>query len=199
MKRSEDITELTKALVKFNSEVSKITKDASNPYFKNNYATLDQIVEEIRPLLTKNGLAIMQFPSGDGNTVSVTTLLIHESGQWIESEPINMKPVKNDPQAVGSCITYARRYSLQAFLSLNTGEDDDGNKATHTEPPQEELASEKQLNLITQLLQKNVNEKHSFAQLHEALKERLGTTKNMEEWTKQEASKAIAILQNKKK
>lgn len=199
MKRSEDITELTKALVKFNSEVSKITKDASNPYFKNNYATLDQIVEEIRPLLTKNGLAIMQFPSGDGNTVSVTTLLIHESGQWIESEPINMKPVKNDPQAVGSCITYARRYSLQAFLSLNTGEDDDGNKATHTEPPQEELASEKQLNLITQLIQKNVNEKHSFAQLHEALKERLGTTKNMEEWTKQEASKAIAILQNKKK
>lgn len=199
MKRSEDITELTKALVKFNSEVSKITKDASNPYFKNNYATLDQIVEEIRPLLTKNGLAIMQFPSGDGNTVSVTTLLIHESGQWIESEPINMKPVKNDPQAVGSCITYARRYSLQAFLSLNTGEDDDGNKATHTEPPQEELASEKQLNLITQLLQKNVNEKHSFAQLHEALKERLGTTKNMEEWTKQEASKAITILQNKKK
>ena len=199
MKRSEDITELTKALVKFNSEVSKITKDANNPYFKNNYATLDQIVEEIRPLLTKNGLAIMQFPSGDGNTVSVTTLLIHESGQWIESEPINMKPVKNDPQAVGSCITYARRYSLQAFLSLNTGEDDDDNKATHTEPPQEELASEKQLNLITQLIQKNVNEKHSFAQLHEALKERLGTTKNMEEWTKQEASKAIAILQNKKK
>lgn len=197
MNRSESIVELTKALVKFNNEINKITKDAENPYFKSNYATLDQIVEQIRPLLTKNGLAVMQFPSGDGQMVSVTTLLLHESGEFIESQPINMKPVKNDPQAVGSCITYARRYSLQSFLSLNTGEDDDGNKATHTDPPQEKLASDKQLNLITNLLKKNVNEKHSFDELYQILKQRVGTEKDMEQWTSQEASKAIAILQNK--
>jgi len=197
MNRSESIVELTKALVKFNNEINKITKDAENPYFKSNYATLDQIVEQIRPLLTKNGLAVMQFPSGDGQMVSVTTLLLHESGEFIESQPINMKPVKNDPQAVGSCITYARRYSLQSFLSLNTGEDDDGNKVTHTDQPQEKLASDKQLNLITNLLKKNVNEKHSFDELYQILKQRVGTEKDMEQWTSQEASKAINILQNK--
>ncbi|MDC2867531.1 ERF family protein [Bacillus sp. BP-3] len=131
MNKSETITELAKALVKFNSEVNKIAKDADNPFFKNNYATLDTIIDEIRPLLSKNGLSIMQIPSGDGQNVTLKTLLLHESGEWLESDELTMKPVKNDPQAVGSCITYARRYSLAAFLSLNTGEDDDGNGATY--------------------------------------------------------------------
>jgi hypothetical protein len=131
MNRSETITELAKALVKFNSEVTKIAKDADNPFFKNNYATLDTIIDEIRPILSKHGLSIMQIPSGDGQNVTLKTLLLHESGEWLESDALTMKPVKNDPQAVGSCITYARRYSLAAFLSLNTGEDDDGNGATY--------------------------------------------------------------------
>ncbi|MDZ4533950.1 ERF family protein [Bacillus cereus] len=131
MNKSETIIELAKALVKFNSEVNKIAKDADNPFFKNNYATLDTIIDEIRPILSKHGLSIMQIPSGDGQNVTLKTLLLHESGEWLESDELTMKPVKNDPQAVGSCITYARRYSLAAFLSLNTGEDDDGNGATY--------------------------------------------------------------------
>mgnify|MGYP003414440743 CR=1 FL=1 len=72
----------------------------------------------------------MQLPSGDGTSVQISTLLIHETGEWLESETLTMKPVKNDPQGMGSAITYARRYSLQSFLSLNTGEDDDGNNAS---------------------------------------------------------------------
>ncbi|MBD5797053.1 recombinase [Bacillus pseudomycoides] len=131
MNRSETIAELAKSLVKFNLEVNKIAKDADNPFFKNNYATLDTIIDEIRPILSKHGLSIMQIPSGDGQNVTLKTLLLHESGEWLESDELTMKPVKNDPQAVGSCITYARRYSLAAFLSLNTGEDDDGNSATY--------------------------------------------------------------------
>lgn len=134
MEKSESIKNLAVALCKFNSEVSKISKDAKNPFFKNNYATLDNIVDEIRPILTKNGLSILQIPGGDGTNVIMKTLLIHESGEWLESDQLIMKPVKNDPQAVGSAITYARRYSLGAFLSLNTGEDDDGNLATHSKP-----------------------------------------------------------------
>lgn len=130
MNKSESITELSKALVKFNGEVSKIAKDANNPFFKSNYATLDHIIDEVRPILHKNGLSIMQFPSGDGQKVTVSTLLMHESGEWVQSDDLTMTPVKNDPQAVGSCITYARRYSLGAFLSLNTGADDDGNAAS---------------------------------------------------------------------
>ena len=134
-KKSESITNIAVALVKFNNEVSKIGKDSANPHFKNKYASLDNIIDEIRPILTKHGLSILQMPGGDGEKFSMTTMLIHESGEWIESQPIVMRPVKNDPQGIGSCTTYARRYSLSAFLSLNTGEDDDGNDATHIQPP----------------------------------------------------------------
>ncbi|ADY20334.1 ERF family protein [Bacillus paranthracis] len=130
MNRSETIAELSKSLVKFNTEVNRIAKDAKNPFHKNNYATLDTIIDEVRPILSQHGLSIIQIPSGDGQNVTLKTLLLHESGEWLESDALTMKPVKNDPQAIGSCMTYARRYSLAAFLSLNTGEDDDGNNAT---------------------------------------------------------------------
>ena len=132
VKHSESIIELSKALAKFNAKVGKISKDASNPFFKNKYATLDTIIEEIRPILAEFGLSLLQLPASDGTNVQISTLLIHESGEWLESETLAMKPVKNDPQGMGSAITYARRYSLQSFLSLNTGEDDDGNNASNT-------------------------------------------------------------------
>jgi len=130
IKRSESISALAKALVQFNAKVGKISKDAKNPFFKNNYATLDNIIDEVRPILAEFGLNIMQLPSGDGQNVQISTLLMHESGEWLESDVLTMKPVKNDPQGMGSAITYARRYALQSFLSLNTGEDDDGHNAS---------------------------------------------------------------------
>ncbi|HFU6611231.1 TPA: ERF family protein [Bacillus paranthracis] len=130
MNRSETIAELSKSLVKFNTEVNRIAKDANNPFHKNTYATLDTIIDGVRPILAQHGLSIIQIPSGDGQNVTLKTLLLHESGEWLESDDLTMKPVKNDPQAIGSCMTYARRYSLAAFLSLNTGEDDDGNNAS---------------------------------------------------------------------
>lgn len=137
--KSESIVNIAKALVAFNLEVKIIEKDAKNPHFKNDYATLDTIIDEVRPLLAKHGLVIMQFPGGDGEHYTLRTMLVHESGEYIESEPLTMKPVKNDPQGIGSCTTYARRYSLSAMLSLNTGEDDDGEKAsrdnTTAQPP----------------------------------------------------------------
>ena len=129
MKRSESIVEFAKALAGFNAEVGAIAKDAKNPFFKAEYLTLDKLIQETRPLLQKHGLSVMQFPSGDGMNVSVTTLLLHTSGEFIEADPLVVKPVKNDPQALGSAITYARRYAYQAVLSLNTGEDDDANSA----------------------------------------------------------------------
>lgn len=133
--KSESIKNIAVALAKFNGEVSKIDKDSTNPHFRNKYASLDNIIDEVRPILTKHGLSIIQMPGGDGEKFTMTTMLIHESGEWIESEPIVMRPVKNDPQGIGSCATYARRYSLAAFLSLNTGEDDDGNAATQPTTP----------------------------------------------------------------
>lgn len=212
MNKSETITELAKALVKFNSEVNKIAKDADNPFFKNNYATLDTIIDEIRPILSKHGLSIMQIPSGDGQNVTLKTLLLHESGEWLESDELTMKPVKNDPQAVGSCITYARRYSLAAFLSLNTGEDDDGNGATYgKEKPKSKgnsgqapnkpqgsggngKASEKQMKMIhAKIAHISVLAKADKQTIEDTLKGNIGTD-NLSEISSQTASKAIEVL-----
>ena len=138
MKRSESIIKLAAALVKFNSEVSSIAKDAKNPFFKSDYVTLDKLIISTREILQKNGLSVLQFPLSDENRIGVQTILLHESGEYIESEPLYMTPAKvNDPQAAGSVITYLRRYSYQAILNLNTGEDDDANAATfvNSEPP----------------------------------------------------------------
>ena len=135
MNRSESISKLAISLVKFNSEVSKIAKDAKNPFFKSNYVTLDKLIEATRPILQENGLVVMQSPlSKEDGSIGIQTLLIHESGEFIESEPIFMKPAKaNDPQQAGSIISYMRRYSYQAILNLNTGEDDDANISTSKE------------------------------------------------------------------
>ncbi|MGR5983471.1 ERF family protein [Bacillus cereus] len=212
MNRSETIAKLAKSLVLFNSEVNKIAKDADNPFFKNNYATLDTIIDEIRPILSKHGLSIMQIPSGDGQNVTLKTLLLHESGEWLESDELTMKPVKNDPQAVGSCITYARRYSLAAFLSLNTGEDDDGNGATYgkdkTKPkgnsgqtpnkPQGSSnngkASEKQMKMIhAKIAHISALTKTEKQTIEDTLKGNIGTD-NLSEISSQVASKAIEVL-----
>lgn len=147
MKKSETITKIAPALIKFNSEVGKVEKDGSNPFLKNKYATLDKIIEVIRPVLSTNKLAVMQdVISGEG-FMTVKTLLIHESGEWFESEGVTLKLQKNDPQGAGAGITYARRYDLSAFLSLNTGEDDDGNSqmTNETETPSENSITQKQV------------------------------------------------------
>lgn len=135
MNKSEDVKDLVAALVKFNLEVTKISKDAKNPFFKNNYATLDQIIDQVRPILASHGLVVMQdVSSDDDGRVTVKTIVMHESGQFIESSGTTLKLAKNDPQGAGAGITYGRRYDLSAVLSLNTGEDDDGNSASGNKP-----------------------------------------------------------------
>lgn len=128
MEKSENIKELAKAIITFHSKVNKIKKDAKNPFFKSNYATLSNILESIEIPLTESGLAFTQFPDGENG---LTTMLIHaESGEFMQST-YNMKPVKDDPQGRGSAITYQRRYALAAILGLNIDDDDDANTATH--------------------------------------------------------------------
>jgi len=132
MKQSESITKLASSLVTFNSKVDKIAKDAQNPFHKSNYATLDQIIDAVRPVLSEHKLSVMQNVSGENGVVHVKTLLLHESGEWLESDGTTLRLAKDDPQGAGAGITYARRYDLCAFLSLNTGEDDDGNSTSRT-------------------------------------------------------------------
>lgn len=129
MKTSESIVSLAKAMLKFQSSIGTIKKDAKNPHFKSNFASLSGILDSVSPVLNEVGLIVLQHPLGDGSSVSLETILIHaETGEFMSSE-FYMKPSKTDPQGIGSCITYMRRYALGAILELNI-DDDDGNEAS---------------------------------------------------------------------
>jgi hypothetical protein len=126
MEKSANISNLTKALAQFHALVGKIGKDAKNPFFKSNYASLPHILTEVSDPLQQAGLVITQFPDGD----ALTTMLIHaESGEYIASSYTMPVAKANDPQALGSAISYARRYSVSSILNLKI-EDDDGNLAS---------------------------------------------------------------------
>lgn len=203
MKRSESISELSKALVKFNNKVGKISKDANNPFFKKNYATLDNIIDEVRPILAEFGLNILQLPSGDGQNIQISTLLMHESGEWLESDPLIMKPVKNDPQALGSAITYARRYALQSFLSLNTGEDDDGNNASQPKQqqkkqkaPSTEKITDNQFSKVMSLIKRMETEKNlSYGEVIQTLQKAVCRFDNLKDVTTGQAGAMIYRLE----
>ena len=126
MKTSESITSIAVALHRFHGLMGKVGKDATNPHFKNKYASLSNIIEAVTPHLNAVGLSVIQFPCESG----LETMLLHTSGEYISS--VSATPCKDvsNPQALGSAITYARRYALGAVLSLNIDEDDDAQKAT---------------------------------------------------------------------
>lgn len=129
MKKSESTIELAKALAKFQSEIKDPSKSGKANYGK--YVTLDELLESIRPVLSQNGLSFLQFPGGDGQLITITTVLLHSSGEWIESEPFTLKSQKVDPQGAGSAVTYGRRYSLSAILGVAWDTDDDGQASSH--------------------------------------------------------------------
>ncbi len=127
MEKSTSIKSIAAALMVFHVKVEKIPKDASNPFFKSKYATLSAILDAIQLPLAESGLSFAQFPTGENG---LCTILMHaESGEFLQAEYF-MHLSKTDPQAVGSAITYQRRYALAAILGLNIDEDDDGNKAS---------------------------------------------------------------------
>lgn len=131
MNKSESITELAKALASFHSELKQPAKDKANPFFKSKYVPLENVVEAITAIAPKFGLSFVQYPINQDNKVGIVTVLMHASGEFIETEPVFAQPAKNDAQAVGSVITYLKRYSLSAVFGITSDEDDDGNRATY--------------------------------------------------------------------
>jgi len=127
MEKSESIKNIAAALMQFQSNAPTIPKEETNPYFKSKYASLSTIIKYITPELTKQGLAYTQVPNGS----QLVTMLMHvDSGEYITAH-YDLTLVKQDPQAMGSAITYGRRYSLSAILGLDIdNDDDDGNAAT---------------------------------------------------------------------
>lgn len=125
---SDQVNELAAALCKAQAEMKPATKNAKNPFYKSNYATLDAVWESVRKPLSDNGLCVSQIPTGEG----LVTVLLHTSGQWISGcLPYNAKDLT--PQGIGSAITYCRRYALGAITGQATEEDDDGEGAMSRE------------------------------------------------------------------
>jgi hypothetical protein len=104
--------------------IGTILKDSKNPFFKSNYLSLNGLIDAIENVLVENELILLQ-PIKEGCVV--TQLIDTENGEIVESS-IQLPNIQ-DPQKLGSCITYYRRYTLQSLLGLNA-EDDDGNAAT---------------------------------------------------------------------
>ena len=132
MNKSDTIASLAAALNKAQAEMSGAKKSAKNPFFKSNYANLEEVINCVKEPFADNGLSFVQFPiSGDG-VAGVETIIMHESGEFISGEFL-LKCSKNDPQGMGSAITYARRYGLQSACGIPS-EDDDGNAASAKKP-----------------------------------------------------------------
>jgi hypothetical protein len=131
---SPEIGDIAGALAMAQADMQNVGKDGANPHFRSRYATLGAVLDEVRPQLAKQGIAIVQMAvNGEGSSIGVMTRLVHKSGQWIESG-LFIVPTKFDAQGAGSVISYLRRYALMAMAGV--WQDDDDGEASAGRPEQ---------------------------------------------------------------
>jgi hypothetical protein len=123
MNTSESIKNLAESLCKAQAEMGGAVKDSKNPFFKSDYADLTSVIKAIKEPFANHGLSYTQFPTNDEGRIGVVTLLMHESGEYLEHS-YTLPTTKADPQSAGSAITYARRYALQSIAGIPTADDD---------------------------------------------------------------------------
>jgi hypothetical protein len=142
--QSEQLGELAKALAAAQGQMENAKKDSKNPHFGSSYADLAAVWDACRAALSSNGLAVVQtVAAGDGGaSVTVHTLLLHSSGQFIR-EALTLPVAQKTPHGVGSAITYGRRYSLAALVGI-AQEDDDGNAGSGQQGKQQPRRDERQ-------------------------------------------------------
>mgnify|MGYP003661969015 FL=1 len=129
--KSNKIDKLAGSLAKAQSEMGGVAKGKTNPFYKSSYADINSCIEACMPALNKHGLSISQgnrFCNTSG--YYITTMLMHESGQWLKSEIRMPLTNKKDAQEIGSACTYGRRYGLTSMVGL-AQVDDDGNKTVN--------------------------------------------------------------------
>lgn len=176
--------ELASALVALQTELKPAAKSAVNPFYKNKYVPLPEVRELLQPILEKHKLTLISVPTIIDGENGLKFYLIHESGQSLSGE-WKLNPTKNDPQAVGSAVTYLRRYGDMAMTGMVADEDDDGQKSS-TPSRSPAGPTKKQIDTIKNLAaEKNIET--------EAVEKRLSTIK-----TAEEASAAIKSLMEMK-
>ena len=124
------LDKIAPALARAQGRISHAPKDSKNPFFHSTYADLPTVWNAFRSIFADEGLSVVQVPvSTEKASVSLTSILLHESGQYIAGR-LTMYPKDNTPQGAGSCITYMRRYMAQGLTSVCPDDDDDGNAAS---------------------------------------------------------------------
>ncbi|PGS69052.1 ERF family protein [Bacillus cereus] len=213
MRMSDSIKEIAAAFAKFQAEVNNPKNTAKNPQFGSKYAPLDVVINEIKSKLASQGLSFLQSTGSEGENVVIKTLITHESGEWIESEPLILPAYqvgkggsKNyTAQGCGSAITYGRRYSLTAMLGISSEDDDDGNHVSERQDNGNEnggqqrkntsgVASEKQMKMIhAKIASVATAAQEDKETVTEGLKKQLGI-QSLSDISSQMASQAITIL-----
>jgi hypothetical protein len=155
MRTSESIGKISEALAKAQGQMKNASFDAVNPHFKSRYASLSSIIEASRQILSANNIAVVQGTSVADGKVLVETMLIHSSGEFI-SETLAMTITKDTPQAVGSAITYARRYGLSSMICLSADEDDDA-ESTKPDRTIKAVKTVKPSNKVSPIAGKNIH------------------------------------------
>lgn len=130
MKSSEKITAIMPDFVKAVEAIKAIKKDSENKFLKNKYASLDTIIEAVKPVLGKHNLAAVQTVSTEG----IETIIMHISGEWLSSGALAIPSEQSKglsiAQSFGVATTYAKRYQLGSMLGISTDEDTDGGSAS---------------------------------------------------------------------
>lgn len=183
MNKSESISELAKALSLFQSEVRQPLKDKENPFFKSKFVPLENVVEVITETAGKHGLSFLQYPVNEDTKVGIITMLMHSSGEYIETDPIFAQPDKLNAQATGSVITYLKRYSLAAVFGITSDVDDDGNNG-----------SQPTIKLSDVLKEKSTKLGKAQKDLYAEVADSLNIKKTTKELNQTETNAIIAVL-----
>lgn len=137
MIKSDSLKELASALSKAQGQIGSAKKDSENPFFKSKYASLESVINTCKDILSQNGLSVSQLLESEGPDTFVRTTLLHSSGEFLSSS-MRLIVSKHDMQALGSAISYARRYALMAAVGI-AAEDDDAESTKHFDAPTSEV------------------------------------------------------------
>lgn len=178
---SENIEKLASALSQTQGEIESAKKNAENKFFHQKYADLASVWDAIRKPLSSHGLAIIQTTEYSENNIIIITTLLHSSGQWIRGK-FAIKPIKQDPQGLGSAFTYGRRYSLSAIIGIAPDDDDDAensmNRKINTNKPNNSLILKTTQNIIKKSTTKSLKNLQIAKKLALFKAEKFGIGKN---------------------
>lgn len=179
-------TKIAAAFIKAQNEMGNAVKDSSNPFFKSKYADLNAVREACIPALNKHNIAVLQPTVQIEGKNFVKTILLHESGETIESLTEILFTRQGDAQAQGSGITYARRYGLQSLVCIGA-EDDDGNKAAEQPKKKEFFKKEANTNIATTPEEKRVLAEEFFRETKAKFEAEFGSLAEVEGLVEQNA------------